>query len=196
MVKRLMLLAAHAKQKQTQTLMSVARTSLITTNNNKNNISRRCLSSVSPLFRRDNDIDNEGDDDNDKDGGVRVGRVEADDMNHHQLRRHQPRSPLLNKKQQQQQPIQIQSPPVLDKFLQDQQQQQQPTEESSSQAVTVSFNTPATDITTFVSPSEIKYTDDATIPITSRLHMVKPGEDDVPRGIWPVFRLMVSCVNK
>ena len=40
------------------------------------------------------------------------------------------------------------------------------------------------------SPSEIHYTGNATMPLTSVLHIVKPGED-TPRGIWPVFRLMV-----
>jgi 2-oxoisovalerate dehydrogenase E1 component alpha subunit len=39
------------------------------------------------------------------------------------------------------------------------------------------------------SPSEIHYTGNATMPLTSVLHIVKPGED-VPRGTWPVFRLM------
>lgn len=42
----------------------------------------------------------------------------------------------------------------------------------------------------FVSPSELVYPGNATIPITSHLHIVKPGED-VPRGKWPIFRLMV-----
>jgi hypothetical protein len=41
------------------------------------------------------------------------------------------------------------------------------------------------------SPHEIHYPGTATMPVTSVLHIVKPGED-VPRGIWPVFRLMVS----
>jgi hypothetical protein len=41
------------------------------------------------------------------------------------------------------------------------------------------------------SPKSLRYTGDAVIPITSVLHIVKPQED-VPRGIWPVFRLMVS----
>jgi hypothetical protein len=43
---------------------------------------------------------------------------------------------------------------------------------------------------TFVSPSELTFPGNATIPITSHLHIVKPGEN-IPRGIWPVFRLMV-----
>ena len=42
------------------------------------------------------------------------------------------------------------------------------------------------------SPKELKYTGNATIPITSHLRIVKPGED-APEGIWPVFRIMVSC---
>lgn len=41
------------------------------------------------------------------------------------------------------------------------------------------------------SPSEIHYTGSTTMPLTTVLHIVKPQED-VPRGIWPVFRLMVS----
>ena len=40
------------------------------------------------------------------------------------------------------------------------------------------------------SPASLRYTGDAIVPITSVLHIVKPQED-VPRGIWPVFRLMV-----
>lgn len=40
------------------------------------------------------------------------------------------------------------------------------------------------------SPSEIHYTGSATMPLTTVLHIVKPHED-VPRGVWPVFRLMV-----
>jgi hypothetical protein len=39
------------------------------------------------------------------------------------------------------------------------------------------------------SPSEIQYTGNVTMPLTTVLHIVKPSED-TPRGIWPVFRLM------
>ena len=46
-------------------------------------------------------------------------------------------------------------------------------------------------ITEHDSPSDIHYTGSATMPLTTVLHIVKPHED-VPRGIWPVFRLMVS----
>jgi hypothetical protein len=49
-----------------------------------------------------------------------------------------------------------------------------------------------TSILTTESPSSLRYTGDAVIPVTSILHIVKPQED-TPRGIWPVFRLMVSC---
>ena len=42
-----------------------------------------------------------------------------------------------------------------------------------------------------MSPTSIKYTGDTVIPITSVLDIIKP-QDDTPRGIWPVFRLMVS----
>jgi hypothetical protein len=41
-----------------------------------------------------------------------------------------------------------------------------------------------------VSPASLRYTGDAVIPITSVLHIVKPQED-TPRGVWPVFRLLV-----
>jgi hypothetical protein len=40
------------------------------------------------------------------------------------------------------------------------------------------------------SPSELKYTGNAIMPLTTHRHLVKPHED-TPRGIWPVFRLMV-----
>jgi hypothetical protein len=43
----------------------------------------------------------------------------------------------------------------------------------------------------YVSPSALRYTGESIIPITSNLHIVKP-QDDTPRGIWPVFRLMVG----
>ena len=42
----------------------------------------------------------------------------------------------------------------------------------------------------YVSPSTLRYTGDAVIPITSKLHIVKP-QDDTPCGTWPVFRLLV-----
>ena len=43
-----------------------------------------------------------------------------------------------------------------------------------------------------VSPTSLTYTGDAVIPITSVLQIIKP-QDDTPRGVWPVFRLMVRC---
>lgn len=46
-------------------------------------------------------------------------------------------------------------------------------------------------LTKKASPSELKYTGGATIPVTSHLHIVIP-EEDTPRGIWPIFRVMVS----
>jgi hypothetical protein len=50
-----------------------------------------------------------------------------------------------------------------------------------------------TSLDTSSSPSELTYTGNATMPITTRLHIVTPDED-TPRGrCWPVFRLMVSC---
>lgn len=39
------------------------------------------------------------------------------------------------------------------------------------------------------SPSELAFTGDTLIPVTSRLHIVTPKED-TPRGIWPIFRIM------
>ena len=44
---------------------------------------------------------------------------------------------------------------------------------------------------TRISPTELTYTGDATIPITTELHIVTPGED-TPSGVWPIFRVMVS----
>lgn len=41
------------------------------------------------------------------------------------------------------------------------------------------------------SPSELMYTGGATIPVTSIPHIVPPQED-TPRGVWPIFRMMVS----
>lgn len=41
-----------------------------------------------------------------------------------------------------------------------------------------------------ISPTSLRYTGDAVMPITSTLNIVKP-QDDTPRGVWPVFRLMV-----
>jgi hypothetical protein len=41
------------------------------------------------------------------------------------------------------------------------------------------------------SPSQLCYFGNKAIPIVSELHIVTP-EDDTPRGIWPVFRMMVG----
>lgn len=41
------------------------------------------------------------------------------------------------------------------------------------------------------SPSKLTYTGDAIMPVTSDLHIVNPQED-TPRGVWPVFRIMVG----
>ena len=41
------------------------------------------------------------------------------------------------------------------------------------------------------SPVSLSFTGGATIPVTSQLKIVTPQEDP-PRGIWPIFRLMVS----
>jgi hypothetical protein len=37
---------------------------------------------------------------------------------------------------------------------------------------------------------ELLYTGNHKVPITSKLHIVTP-QQDTPRGIWPVFRIMV-----
>mmetsp|Transcript_10353 Transcript_10353/g.21564 ORF Transcript_10353/g.21564 Transcript_10353/m.21564 type:complete len:553 (+) Transcript_10353:2-1660(+) len=44
-------------------------------------------------------------------------------------------------------------------------------------------------MSTYVSPSELSFTGDTVIPVTSRLHIVTPKED-TPRGVWPIFRMM------
>lgn len=49
------------------------------------------------------------------------------------------------------------------------------------------------DANEMVSPTALTYTGDAVIPITSVLEIVKP-QDDTPRGVWPVFRLMVCAI--
>lgn len=46
----------------------------------------------------------------------------------------------------------------------------------------------------FQSPSELTYTGGATMPVTSDLHIVTPDED-TPRGVWPIFRIMVGGDN-
>lgn len=40
------------------------------------------------------------------------------------------------------------------------------------------------------SPSHITYTGGATMPLTSHLKIIT-SEDDTPRGVWPVYRIMV-----
>ena len=46
----------------------------------------------------------------------------------------------------------------------------------------------------FTSPSELSFTSDTLIPVTSYLHIVTP-EEDTPGGVWPIFRIMVSRFN-
>lgn len=41
----------------------------------------------------------------------------------------------------------------------------------------------------------LSYAGSINIPITSQLKIVMPGVDDTPRGIWPVFRMMVCLYN-
>lgn len=121
----------------------------------------RYKSSVSPAYRHDEDEEDENDRDH-------VSAVRRPSGTHFPSR-------ILK-----QQAIQVQSPPLL---------------ETAPEVMQQADNTVSQDTTTasksFVSPSQLQYTGDATIPITSRLHIVKPGED-TPRGTWPVFRLMVS----
>lgn len=49
--------------------------------------------------------------------------------------------------------------------------------------------------TTAPQETMLAYAGEAKIPITSTLQLIRP-EDDTPRGIWPVFRLMVSRSNQ
>lgn len=42
----------------------------------------------------------------------------------------------------------------------------------------------------FVSPWQLTYTGGNTIPITTNMKIITPQED-APRGIWPIFRVMV-----
>jgi hypothetical protein len=44
------------------------------------------------------------------------------------------------------------------------------------------------------SQHQFSYAGNVSIPITSNLKIVLPGED-VPRGIWPAFRMMVSVAT-
>lgn len=61
---------------------------------------------------------------------------------------------------------------------------------SSTTTTDLAFATVEHNATTeFQSPSELHYTGNVTMPLTSVLRIVKPGED-APRGTWPVFRLM------
>eukprot|EP00934_Nitzschia_sp_Nitz4_P004754 Nitzschia sp. Nitz4//scaffold35_size145790//36141//37764//NITZ4_003016-RA/size145790-augustus-gene-0.131-mRNA-1//-1//CDS//3329549082//4744//frame0 len=50
-------------------------------------------------------------------------------------------------------------------------------------------STPPAATTPQGSPSELVYTGDTKIPVTSHLHIVAPGEA-TPSGTWPVFRIM------
>ena len=61
-----------------------------------------------------------------------------------------------------------------------------------SEANVKAVSTTLVDTVEHESPSALRYTGDAVIPITSMLRIVKP-QDDTPRGIWPVFRLLVSA---
>jgi hypothetical protein len=50
------------------------------------------------------------------------------------------------------------------------------------------------DESSYVSTKTLTYTGGASMPVTSKLHIVTPQED-TPQGIWPVFRLMVRIVT-
>jgi hypothetical protein len=45
------------------------------------------------------------------------------------------------------------------------------------------------------SPSHLVFTGEETMPVTSTLHIVTP-EEDTPRGVWPIFRIMVCKTRK
>jgi hypothetical protein len=47
----------------------------------------------------------------------------------------------------------------------------------------------------YASTNTLTYTGGASMPVTSKLHIVTPQED-IPRGIWPVFRLMVRKLHR
>ena len=48
-----------------------------------------------------------------------------------------------------------------------------------------------TDDEEHVSPTHLMYTGGQSMPLTSTFKIIEPGEDP-PRGIWPVFRMLVS----
>jgi hypothetical protein len=48
--------------------------------------------------------------------------------------------------------------------------------------------------TSYASTNTLTYTGGASMPVTTKLHIVTP-EEDTPRGKWPVFRLMVRKVT-
>ena len=48
-----------------------------------------------------------------------------------------------------------------------------------------------TDDEEHVSPTHLMYTGGQSMPLTSTFKIIEPGEDP-PRGIWPVFRILVS----
>lgn len=53
----------------------------------------------------------------------------------------------------------------------------------------------AVDTVADVKEEHLSYAGNINIPITSQLKIVMPGVDDTPRGIWPVFRMMVCLYN-
>ena len=63
--------------------------------------------------------------------------------------------------------------------------------ETSKVVNSVEQTTPNEPTKIMSSPSELAYTGNAIMPITSELRIVTPDED-VPPGVWPIFRIMVS----
>ena len=67
---------------------------------------------------------------------------------------------------------------------------EQPEQESVSSVAVDDSDATSNDPFESKSPMTLKFID-RECPIVSQLQLVTP-EDDVPRGVWPVFRLMVS----
>ena len=62
--------------------------------------------------------------------------------------------------------------------------------EKKVQTVTVLDTNPKDDDENMIQSHYLSYVGSQKLPITSELKIVTP-EEDVPRGIWPVFRMMV-----
>lgn len=141
---------------------------------------RRLLSSVSPIIRDDDDHahnNNDHDDDNEDEVLKQVVIHSVHQNQGRQQRQHQ----------QQQEQLQQGASLVIATTHNDgsSSKHQVRTDADASDRAEDSIET-----SVFVSPSELVYTGNTTIPVTSQLHIVRPGED-APRGTWPVFRMMV-----